>query len=102
MLGSELLIQTDVMSNFTNQKPDNYLVWAILTTVMCCVPFGIVSIVNSTKVDTLWAVGDHAGAIKASENAKKWAIITAITGAVVAVVNFIVFFFIGLAEGLGY
>lgn len=102
MLGSELLIQTDVMSNFTNQKPDNYLVWAILTTVMCCVPFGIVSIVNSTKVDTLWASGDHVGALKASENAKKWAIITAITGAVVAVVNFIVFFFIGLADGLGY
>ena len=102
MLGSELLIQTDVMSNFTNQKPDNYLVWAILTTVMCCVPFGIVSIVNSTKVDTLWASGDHVGALKASENAKKWAIIGAITGAVVAVVNFIVFFFIGLAEGLGY
>lgn len=90
------------MSNFTNQKPDNYLVWAILTTVMCCVPFGIVSIVNSTKVDTLWASGDHVGALKASENAKKWAIITAITGAVVAVVNFIVFFFIGLADGLGY
>ena len=90
------------MSNFTNQKPDNYLVWAILTTVMCCVPFGIVSIVNSTKVDTLWASGDHVGALKASENAKKWAIIGAITGAVVAVVNFIVFFFIGLAEGLGY
>ena len=102
MLGSELLIQTDVMSNFTNRKPDNYLVWAILTTVMCCVPFGIVSIVNSTKVDTLWASGDHVGALKASENAKKWAIIGAITGAVVAVVNFIVFFFIGLAEGLGY
>ena len=102
MLGSELLIQTDVMSNFTNQKPENYLVWAILTTVMCCVPFGIVSIVNATKVDSLWASGDQAGAIKASENAKKWAIIGAISGAVVAVVNFIVFFFIGLAEGLGY
>ena len=90
------------MSNFTNQKPENYLVWAILTTVMCCVPFGIVSIVNATKVDSLWASGDQAGAIKASENAKKWAIIGAISGAVVAVVNFIVFFFIGLAEGLGY
>ena len=90
------------MSNFTNRKPDNYLVWAILTTVMCCVPFGIVSIVNSTKVDTLWASGDHVGALKASENAKKWAIIGAASSAVVTVVYCIILFIIGLADGLGF
>ena len=90
------------MGCIPNQKPENYLVWAILATVMCCWPLGIVSIVNATKVDTLWASGDQVGAIKASENAKKWAIITAASGAVVAVVYFIIFFIIGLAEGLGY
>ena len=31
--------------NQLNRRPDNYLVWAILTTILCCLPFGVVSIV---------------------------------------------------------
>ena len=31
-------------------KPSNNLVWAILTTICCCLPFGIVSIVYAAKV----------------------------------------------------
>lgn len=73
------------------QEPDNYLVWAILTTVMCCLPFGIVSIVYSTKVSGLWAQGRYAEAQAASANAKKWAIIGAVAGAVVAVIVGVVY-----------
>ncbi|OBA64362.1 hypothetical protein A5647_02415 [Mycobacterium sp. 1100029.7] len=64
------------------QEPDNYLVWAILCTVLCCLPFGIVSLVYSNKVSGLWAQGRVAEAQEASSNAKKWAIIGAIAGAV--------------------
>ena len=32
-------------------KPESYLVWAILSTVCCCLPFGVVSIVYASKVD---------------------------------------------------
>ena len=71
-------------------KPDNYLVWAILSTVLCCLPFGIVSIVYSSKVDNLWALGNKAQAIEAANNAKKWAIIGAISGAVVGIIYAIV------------
>ena len=39
------------------EKPENNLVWGILCTVLCCVPFGIVSIVSATRVDSLWAMG---------------------------------------------
>ena len=54
----------------TNQPmgppPDNNLVWAILCTVLCCLPFGIVSIIKSTKVKELWAQGDTVwGAVAA-------------------------------------
>ena len=70
------------MDNYINQKPENYLVWAILSTVMCCMPLGIVSIVKSTQVDSLWAAGDQVGALKASEDAKKWAIFSAIAAVV--------------------
>ncbi|AKN15492.1 hypothetical protein B586_01270 [Mycobacterium haemophilum DSM 44634] len=73
------------------QEPDNYLVWAILCTVLCCLPFGIVSIVYSTKVSGLWSQGRYAEAQAASNNAKKWAIIGAIVGAVVAVIGTILY-----------
>lgn len=73
------------------QEPDNYLVWAILCTVLCCLPFGIVSIVYSTKVSGLWSQGRYAEAQAASNNAKEWAIIGAIVGAVVAVIGTILY-----------
>ena len=66
------------------QRPDNYLVWSILVTVLCCVPFGIVAIINSAKVSGLWAAGQFAEAQKASENAKKFVIWGAIAGLVVS------------------
>ena len=53
--------------------PPNYLVWGILTTVLCCLPFGIVSIVYAAQVNSKWAGGDYEGARQASKNAKIWA-----------------------------
>ncbi|HWF26857.1 MAG TPA: CD225/dispanin family protein [Mycobacterium sp.] len=76
------------------REPDNYLVWAILTTVLCCLPLGIVSIVYSTKVSGLWAQGRYAEAQTAADNAKKWAIIAAIVGAVIGVIGAMLYFFI--------
>lgn len=80
--------------------PENYLVWAILTTVLCCLPLGVASIVFSTQVNSKWALGDVAGAQDASEKAKKFAIWSAITSAVGAVLGFLVWiiFFVLLAS----
>lgn len=74
------------------QQPDNYLVWAILCTVLCCLPFGIVSIVYSNKVAGLWAQGRYPEAQEAANNAKKWAIIGAITGPIVTVIFMVIYF----------
>ncbi len=52
----------------------NYLVLAIVS-VFCCWPIAIVSIINATKVNKLAAAGDTAGAMAASQAAKKWAYI---------------------------
>lgn len=65
------------MNEVTKQRPDNYLVWAILSTVLCCIPFGIVAILKSTKVDTLWNEGRYDEAVQSAQDAKKWAIIAA-------------------------
>ena len=50
----------------------NYLVQAILVTIFCCLPFGIVSIVYAAQVNTKLDAGDVAGAMQASSNAKTW------------------------------
>lgn len=50
----------------------NYLVPAILVTVLCCVPFGIPAIICAAKVDGLVSRGDIAGALEASRKAKTW------------------------------
>jgi interferon-induced transmembrane protein len=75
-------------------EPDNYLVWAILCTVLCCLPIGVVSIVYSTRVSGLWSQGRYAEAQAAANNAKKWAIIGAIVGAVVYVIVGVLYAFI--------
>ena len=51
----------------------NYLVQAILVTIFCCVPVGIVSIVYAAQVNTKIASGDVEGAMRSSERAKLWA-----------------------------
>ena len=55
----------------------NHLVWAILSTLFCCLPFGIVSIVFASQVDGKRAAGDIAGAREASGKAKFWAMLSA-------------------------
>ena len=58
----------------------NHLVWAILVTIFCCLPFGIVSIVYAAQVNGLVAVGKFDSARQASENAKMWAWISFAVG----------------------
>lgn len=48
----------------------NYLVPAILSTVFCCVPLGVISIVFAAQVNSKVASGDLAGAMESSRKAK--------------------------------
>ena len=52
--------------------PRNWLAESILVTIFCCLPFGIVGIINAANVNSRWAVGDYEGAQRASEEAGKW------------------------------
>ncbi|MFT4202821.1 MAG: CD225/dispanin family protein [Chitinophagaceae bacterium] len=73
--------------------PDNYLVWAILSTIFCCLPFGIVSIVKSTQVNNKFIAGDIEGAKQSAAAAKKWAIISAIAWVVFIIIYLSIFGF---------
>jgi hypothetical protein len=61
----------------------NYLVPAILTTIFCCQPFGIVAIVFAAQVDGLVAAGNYGAALDASNKAKNWSIAAAVSALVV-------------------
>lgn len=81
--------------------PENYLVWAILTTCFCCLPFGIASIISATKVSSAYYAGDYAGAQKASADAKKWAIWSAVSLAIAFALYVLFYVFIFLIIGIG-
>jgi hypothetical protein len=51
---------------------ENYLVFAILATVLCCLPAGIPAIVYAAQVNGKLQAGDIPGAQAASRNAKMW------------------------------
>ena len=64
----------------------NHLVWAILSTVCCCLPAGIVSIVYATQVNGKVAEGDYEAARKASEMAKNWAGVSVVLGIISGII----------------
>ena len=78
-------------------QPDNYLVWAILVTVLCCLPLGVASIIYSVKVGSLYAQGDYNGAVDASQKAKKFAMIGGI-GGLVFIIIYVIFMVIAGAN----
>jgi hypothetical protein len=61
----------------------SYLWQSIVVTLFCCLPAGIASIVYAAKVEGLKASGNFAAAKEASDNAKKWAIISLVLGLVI-------------------
>jgi Interferon-induced transmembrane protein/zinc-ribbon domain len=63
----------------------NYLVYAILTTVVCCPATGIPAIIYASQVNTKLQLGDVAGAQTASNNAKMWCWISLALGLITLV-----------------
>ena len=78
--------QPETQTSYSAQSPQqdvpNYLVQAILTTIFCCLPLGIVSIVYAAQVNGKLEAGDRAGALQSSRSAKMWAWISFGTGLV--------------------
>lgn len=73
-------------TSVTGAPVPNYLVWAILVTLFCFLPTGIVAIVYASQVNSKLAAGDVAGAREASNKAKMWTIISAVVGVLVGVI----------------
>lgn len=81
-------------------KPNNYLALAIITTVACCMPLGIVSIIQSTQVDNLYNQGKYQEAEDKSKSAKTWALVGLIGMGVFWIFYIIFIFFVSVAGNL--
>ena len=64
----------------TEPCPPTNLAWAIISTVLCCIPTGIVAIIYALKVSNKYREGDIEGAKRASETGAWWCIATIILG----------------------
>lgn len=74
-------------------RPNSYLALAIISTILCCLPTGIISIIYATKVNSAYEDGKYEEANKASKSAKLWGLI----GAGIAAFGWIIYFIYGAA-----
>jgi hypothetical protein len=79
-----------------SRPPKTWLVESILVTLFCCLPFGIVGIINASKVESRFYAGDVDGAIRASEEAARWTKIGFWVGLSVIVLYFLFVVVLGI------
>ena len=75
--------------------PKTWLVESILVTLLCCLPFGIVGIVYSSKVSSKFDAKLYDEAKRASDEAGKWTKIGFFCGIGICVIYFIVMLLAG-------
>lgn len=66
----------------TDVKSDNWLIWSTLSTLLCCLPFGIAGMVYASKVDSAWHAGRREEAKYAADKAKMFTLISLSLGLV--------------------
>lgn len=71
------LVETSV------EDVDSYVLPALLTTIFCCMPFGIVALVYASKVNEAKEEDDLERAVTASRAARKWCRIGIIVACVI-------------------
>lgn len=72
-------------------KPGSNMILAVLTTVFCCLPLGIVGIVYASKVDGLYFAGDYAGALSAAKSARTWSVIGIVASLVISIIYLLIY-----------
>ena len=81
-------------SAYEPEKPINwvpYLVLSIISTVCCCLPFGVVAIVFAAKINSSVSAGDYEAAEKAAKTAKIWIIVAVAVGVIWNIIQMVLF-----------
>jgi hypothetical protein len=66
-----------------------YLAFAIVSTIMCCWPFGIVAIVYAAQINSKIAAGDYFGALDSAKKSKMWSWIAVGSIGIILVIYFL-------------
>ncbi len=59
-------------ANYGGYPPKSWTVEAVLVTLFCCMPFGVVGLVHATMVSLYYNRGEFEAAEQASKTAGKW------------------------------
>lgn len=81
-----------------SQNVPSYLPQAILTTLFCCLPFGVVAIVYAAQVNAKLAGGDYEGALQASKTARTWCWVSFGSGLAFFVIYIVIIFLSALVS----
>lgn len=79
-------VSSSTQGNYNNpttngkEQPKTWYLESILATILCCLPVGVIAILNANRVEDRFKAGDFQGAQKASDEAKKYIIIASILG----------------------
>ena len=73
-------IQTTAPQSAHKVLIPNHLAMAILVTVFCCMPFGIIAIIHACKTDAAAARGDVLQAVSHSNSAQNWSLFGIVIG----------------------
>ncbi|UJH66870.1 CD225/dispanin family protein [Allomuricauda sp. SCSIO 65647] len=79
-------------------KPNDYLALAIISTILCCPPTGIVSIIYATKVSDAYYRGAYEEAERASKSAKLWGL----AGIILPLAFFMLYIILEIILGLAF
>lgn len=75
-------------------QPPTYLARSIVSTIIGCVPFGIVAIVKASHVEGAWKAGRYEEAKAYSRAARKWSLISFLVGIAIYVLMTIYMYFV--------
>lgn len=76
---------------------NSYLIWAILTTLFCCLPFGIASIVYASRINGFLMSGNFMMAQESAKKSKTFSIVAACVGGGLYLLYFIFIVVIGMS-----
>jgi len=83
----------DPYGNGRPPLPKTYLALSIIVTLICCLPFGLIGIINASRVESRYNAGNYDGALKASRNAKRWSLAGILFYVIVFILLFILLMF---------
>lgn len=81
--------------------PSTHMALAIITTIMCCLPTGIVAIMKSSKVESLYHSGYYDEAVEASKSSMNWSI-AGIVISLIAWLAYVLLIFVGAISMASY